>query len=248
MRVERSAHRLGLRTKHSNLPERQYPVERGPATSVSPGIILNAGRDTGDGPSASLCGLARLYLALDAPTEPPPRDFEVIVGLQVEPVILAKAEVPRQTQGCVRRDRSLALDNLAQAVRGDAQRMSKLINAHPQGREQVVPQDSTGMRRHPVFYGPGHRHLLVVIRNLDLKGISVAPHETYAILVVDPDAVLSGPIAFEGFQSVTGEDGQISQRPRRVDLYQPSLNDIGNSTESLRGPAVEYRFGISGPK
>jgi hypothetical protein len=195
--------------------------------------MLNTGRDTGARPSASLCSLARLYLALDAPTEPPPRDFEVIVGLQVKPVILAKAEVPRQTQGCVRSDRSLALDNLAQAIRGDGQCVSKLIYAHPQWYEQIVPQDSTGMRRHPIFDDPGHQYLLVVIRNLDLKGISIAPHETYAILVVDPDAVLPDSIAFEGFQSVAGEDGEISKRARCMDLDQSSLNDIRDPAESL---------------
>jgi hypothetical protein len=73
----------------------------------------------------------------------------------------------------------------------------------------------------------------VVIGDLDLTSISIAPHETYAIPAVDPDAVLPGPVAFEGFQSVAGEYGQISQRARRMDLDQLPLNNILDPAESF---------------
>jgi hypothetical protein len=40
----------------------------------------------------------------------------------------------------------------------------------------------------------------MVVNDLDIVCISIAPLETHAVLVIDPDGVLSCPIASQGFQ------------------------------------------------
>ena len=44
------------------------------------------------------------------------------------------------------------------------------------------------------------------------------PDKTYAILVVNPNTVLTYPIAFEGFQTVARWDAQFIQRFNRIKL------------------------------
>ena len=116
---------------HKNARQREHRTDH-PRISVAGAPLHHRRRIT------ELCSLARGDLVLDAPGEPMPRYLDVIVGLQVEPVILAESEVPRQSQGCVRSDRPPALDNLAQTIRGHAKRSSELIDAQSQGGEQVI--------------------------------------------------------------------------------------------------------------
>ena len=88
----------------------------------------------------------------------------------------------------------------------------------------------------------------MVIADLDLKCIPFAPHETNPILLVNPDAVLAGPLASELFQPADGENGQIAQGPCRMDLHEFSLDDTCDPAELFRDAPMEYRLGISGPE
>ena len=47
------------------------------------------------------------------------------------------------------------------------------------------------------------------------------PAEAEAPLVVDADAVLSRPTAFQGFQAVAGRQGQVTQFARAIELSEP---------------------------
>src|SRR5208282_1433306 len=58
--------------------------------------------------------------------------------------------------------------------------------------------------------------LLVVVDDLDPKGISVPPHETHAVLVVDTNAVLPGAIPAKRFELITRRHLQIVERDRGV--------------------------------
>jgi len=51
----------------------------------------------------------------------------------------------------------------------------------------------------------------MVIRDLDLVGISGLPTKANAVLLIDPNAVLPPSLASQAFESVTRRDGQISQ-------------------------------------
>jgi len=49
----------------------------------------------------------------------------------------------------------------------------------------------------------------MIVHELDVVGVSVAPDETDPPLVVDPDRMLSAPVASKRFQAVAGRDAQV---------------------------------------
>jgi len=51
----------------------------------------------------------------------------------------------------------------------------------------------------------------VVINDLNVKRIAIAPNETDPILIVDADTVLALPIAFQSFKMIPWKDCQIAQ-------------------------------------
>jgi hypothetical protein len=58
----------------------------------------------------------------------------------------------------------------------------------------------------------------MVIHNSNVVRVFTVPAEANAPLVVDADAVLSGAIAFQGFQAVAGRQGQVTQFARAIKL------------------------------
>ena len=73
----------------------------------------------------------------------------------------------------------------------------------------------------------------MIIGDLNLKGVSITPNETDAILVVDPNAMLSFAIPLQGFQMVARKYGKIRKSNRCVDLHELSLNDRRQAIEAL---------------
>jgi hypothetical protein len=45
-------------------------------------------------------------------------------------------------------------------------------------------------------------HGLVIVGNFNFLGVLANPPETHPVLVVNPDAVLAGPVAFERLEPV----------------------------------------------
>ena len=62
----------------------------------------------------------------------------------------------------------------------------------------------------------------MIVRDLDLVGISTLPAKAHSIPLVDADAMLRAPIAFQSFKAVTGRDRQIPQITRAIDLIELS--------------------------
>ncbi len=60
----------------------------------------------------------------------------------------------------------------------------------------------------------------MIVHDLDIPGIAVAPDEADAPLVVDTNAVLPDSVASKGFQSVAGRDSQILKAASSVDCNQ----------------------------
>lgn len=56
----------------------------------------------------------------------------------------------------------------------------------------------------------------MVIRNFYIKRISIPPHEAHAILIVNPNAVLSRPIPAKRFQMISRRHLQVIERDGRV--------------------------------
>jgi hypothetical protein len=74
--------------------------------------------------------------------------------------------------------------------------------------------------------------LLVVVHNLNVVSVSLAPDETDAPLIVDPDTMLSGPIAFEHFQPVARRRYQVSKLNSNIKLAKLALDDTLDCTEA----------------
>src|SRR5512138_2795032 len=58
----------------------------------------------------------------------------------------------------------------------------------------------------------------MIIDNFHVVCVLASPAEAKPVLVVDPDAVLSDPVAFEGFQAVARRQLQVAQLPGTVQL------------------------------
>jgi hypothetical protein len=88
----------------------------------------------------------------------------------------------------------------------------------------------------------------VVISNLDIESVPFPPSKTDPILIVDADAILSGPISLQRLKSICRWRCKIPQLFRTVDLNQPSEGRAGDALKSLDSPLLENRFSIFIPK
>jgi hypothetical protein len=70
---------------------------------------------------------------------------------------------------------------------------------------------------------------LVVVDDLDLIRITIPPYETHPILTVDPDRVLTGPIASRRLQSIARRHFEVVQRLGLVDVQQLAAGDPGKA-------------------
>ena len=58
----------------------------------------------------------------------------------------------------------------------------------------------------------------MIIHDFDVFGSGVCPPEAQTKLIIDTDAVLSRPIAFERFQSIAGRYAQVLQSTCDLEL------------------------------
>jgi hypothetical protein len=84
----------------------------------------------------------------------------------------------------------------------------------------------------------------VVVGDLDIVGVAVAPNEAKPPLVIDADAVLSAPIIPQCLQTVAFRQSQIGKALGLVQLDQPFLSTPKKiRRESLGAEALENRGG-----
>jgi len=79
-----------------------------------------------------------------------------------------------------------------------------------------------------------HRVFLVIVRNFDAERIRAFPSKANPPLIVDSDAVLPGPIAFQGFQPISWRGAEVFQAPRLVEQQKLSAR---HPLDLLRQPA-----------
>jgi len=88
----------------------------------------------------------------------------------------------------------------------------------------------------------------MVIDDLDVVSVSLAPHEADAPLVVDANTVLSLPDATKRFKPVARRGGQVPELRGGIELSQFPLRDPLKSPKPLHPlPPVEA-FGILRPE
>lgn len=155
---------------------------------------------------------------------------EVPIALTVEPEFRSGAEKPRQTQRRVGRDASLPLDDLVNPWVGDFESCGSLRLRYAQWFEEVLEQHLARMGWRPMFGQSCHiRFLSGDNRRFQLlPGRGQSP-EADPVSIVDPDAVLPVPPAFQLLQSVSWRNAQINQLMGLVELikfsarYRPEI-------------------------
>jgi hypothetical protein len=88
----------------------------------------------------------------------------------------------------------------------------------------------------------------VIVDDLDVMGVTVAPDKAEPESVVDPDAVLTPPVAAQRFQPVSGEDRQVPKLMGRVQLPQFPLSVAGDCLKAAGRPPVEEPLGFFRPE
>jgi hypothetical protein len=86
----------------------------------------------------------------------------------------------------------------------------------------------------------------MVINNFNGECIVVFPDEADTPLVINTDAVLPGPVAFQGFQAISGRHSHIIQSFSAVELHQfakcGALDICGQTARSLAFPNLFRLF------
>jgi hypothetical protein len=86
----------------------------------------------------------------------------------------------------------------------------------------------------------------MVVRHLDVEGVTVTPGKADAPLIVDSDAVLPPALASEFLKSVARRDGQIGKRRGAVDDQELPCGGPDNAGwKAARPAALEDGLGVS---
>ena len=72
----------------------------------------------------------------------------------------------------------------------------------------------------------GRRVMSMVVGDLNFSGTLISPREANAVLVVDSDAVLTGSIAFELFETIAWWNPQVLEILSLVQLVQFSSGNL----------------------
>jgi hypothetical protein len=121
-------------------------------------------------------------------------DLEVVARLQVHPEPLGSSEETSQPKRGIGADPPLAVHDLVDPPRRHRDRARQLVLAELQRLEELRKEDLARVHRwhdHVVL----HVLLLVVVNDLDTFRPCLRPEEADPPLLVDPDAVLSLPVA-----------------------------------------------------
>jgi len=113
----------------------------------------------------------------------------------------AGVEIPTQPQSRIGSDSPPLVHDLGNPCHRHTQIERQLVHADTQGLHEILAQNFPGMNRRKSF-GFSHAPSLVIIHNLHVVGIAVAPLKTDAPLVIDADAVLPFSIALQRLQVI----------------------------------------------
>jgi hypothetical protein len=88
----------------------------------------------------------------------------------------------------------------------------------------------------------------MIVHYLNVKGIGLNPAEADPPLVVDLNAVLPRPITGEGLQPIPGNQSQIGNGCRRMNVIELSLGHYGNTLKLPAELAPEDLLGFLVPE
>ena len=88
----------------------------------------------------------------------------------------------------------------------------------------------------------------MIVDNFDVKCIGLAPAETDPPLIVNPNAVLPPPIAFQGFQPIPRRRSERAQLHRAVQLAQLPAGNLLKRGKTRNTLAPMNSFGVATAK
>jgi hypothetical protein len=88
----------------------------------------------------------------------------------------------------------------------------------------------------------------MIVHYLNFKGIGCNPAEADPPLVVDPNTVPGRPITGQGFQPIPGNQPQIGNGCRRMNVIELSLGHYGNTLKLPAELAPEDLLGFLVPE
>jgi hypothetical protein len=83
----------------------------------------------------------------------------------------------------------------------------------------------------------------VVIDNFDVARVAVVPYETYSVLIIDSDTMLSESIAFQWLKPITRQR-KVVQCPRLMDRPEFSPRHVGDILKSWHRFTIEDRLSL----
>jgi hypothetical protein len=84
----------------------------------------------------------------------------------------------------------------------------------------------------------------VVVHDLNIEGVTIAPLEADPVLIVDANAVLPLPVALESLQPIPWEQCEIRQALSGVNLVQLPLREQCNHRHSAHIARILIRIYI----
>jgi hypothetical protein len=88
---------------------------------------------------------------------------------------------------------------------------------------------------------------LVIVDDLYIVSIAGTPSEANAPLIIDPDTVLTSPVAFQDLQPVARRNAEKVKSRRGIDLQQlPMRNSlyVGRESSTVLAPKELFRVSI----
>jgi hypothetical protein len=144
----------------------------------------------------------------EAIAEPITLNFEVEVRLKIKPELLGRAEVAGEAEGCVGCDGTLSKNDLINAAGRDRNVLGEAVLGKPHGLEELLMENLTRVNRGELRITHG-QVLSVEIHNLNIERVRALPDEAHSPLIVDADAVLSGPGSGEHLKAISLGNSQV---------------------------------------
>lgn len=178
------------------------------------------------------------HFACNLPRGVPAGHGEFVSCLQIQPEVRRGSEIAREAQCRIGCDSTLAIDDPRNAIRGHFQCLRERIRRQAKFVQKLVLQNLAWVNGRSL----AHVRSSMIVHDLDLIGISTAPHKTDAVLLVDPDAVLPSAVTAQLFKPVSRRGSQVDQVSSRVQHQQfpvrPSYDVPRHEVGAL---ALEYR-------
>jgi hypothetical protein len=171
--------------------------------------------------------------------------LEVIGSLKVNPILRRLPKYLPEKQGHFSSNGTRSFYDMGYSHRGDSDSPGKLGLGNPQFVKNFFKKHPR-MNRGKVVFGNHGLASLMVIDNFDIVSLSAFKSETYAPLIVDADAPLSGPVSGQRFQAVGRRHAKIVNHHSRVQLDQSFDRSLQNVRRKMLGfPRDKKPLGIN---